>query len=57
MELVVDAGDVSLPATLDGPTRGAIVVLHGSGEPRRSYFLYEHLARVFPAAALRPSSV
>ncbi|AEB45491.1 alpha/beta hydrolase family protein [Micromonospora maris] len=56
MELVVDAGDVSLPATLDvpvdGPARGAIVVLHGSGEPRRSYFLYEHLARVFPAAGV-----
>ncbi|MEU6024708.1 alpha/beta fold hydrolase [Micromonospora sp. NPDC047134] len=56
MELIVDAGDVSLPATLDvpsdGPTHGAVVVLHGSGEPQRSYFLYEHLARAFPAAGV-----
>lgn len=56
VELFIDAGDVSLPATLDappdGPVRGAVVVLHGSDMPRRSYFLYEYLARVFPAAGV-----
>ncbi|GIJ40203.1 alpha/beta hydrolase [Micromonospora andamanensis] len=56
MELFIDAGDVSLPATLDVPSerpaRGAVVVLHGSGVPHRSYFLYEHLARTFPAAGV-----
>lgn len=52
MELSIDVGDVSLPATLDapsvGPPRGGVVVLHGSAEPQRSYFLYEHLARELP---------
>ncbi|MEV2238376.1 alpha/beta fold hydrolase [Micromonospora sp. NPDC049891] len=56
MELFIDAGDVSLPATLDvppdRPARGAVVVLHGSGRPQRSYFLYEHVARAFPAAGV-----
>lgn len=56
VELSIDAGDVSLPATLDpppdGPVRGAVVVLHGSGMPQRSYFLYEHLAREFPTAGV-----
>ena len=56
MELSIDAGDVSLPATLDappdGPARGGVVVLHGSGMPKRSYFLYEHLARELPAAGV-----
>lgn len=54
MELSIDAGDVSLPATLDAPpgepARAAVVVLHGSDMPLRSYFLYEHLARALPAA-------
>jgi len=49
VELSIDAGDVSLPATLDappgGPARGAVVVLHGSAAPQRSSLLYEHLAR------------
>jgi hypothetical protein len=35
------------PATLDAPpdgrARGAVVVLHGSGMPRRSFFLYERM--------------
>ena len=52
MELSIDAGDVSLPATLDTPpdrpARGAVVVLHGSASPRRSSLLYEHLARELP---------
>ncbi|MGC5033838.1 alpha/beta hydrolase family protein [Micromonospora sp. DT229] len=56
MELSVDAGEVSLPATVDlptdGPVRGAVVVLHGSAMPRRSYFLYEHLARMFPTVGV-----
>ncbi|TDB82054.1 S9 family peptidase [Micromonospora sp. KC721] len=56
MELFIDAGDVPLPATLDvppdRPARGAVVVLHGSGMPQRSYFLYEHVARAFPAAGV-----
>jgi hypothetical protein len=54
VELTIDVGDVCLPATLDappaGPARGGLVVLHGSGMPRRSYFLYEHLARELPRA-------
>ncbi len=56
MELTIDAGDASLPATLDappdGPVRGAVVVLHGSGLPGRSFFLYDHLARELPAAGV-----
>ncbi|MGA8116021.1 MAG: alpha/beta hydrolase [Actinocatenispora sp.] len=56
MELSIDTGNVSLPATLDaptvGPARGAVVVLHGSAMPRRSYFLYEHLARELPRAGV-----
>lgn len=56
VELSIDAGDVSLPATLDvppvGPARGAVVVLHGSAMPQRSYFLYEHLARGLPRAGV-----
>ncbi|WP_033337884.1 alpha/beta hydrolase family protein [Catenuloplanes japonicus] len=51
MELLIDG---RLPATLDTPAgpRGAVVVLHGAGEPQRSYFLYAHLARVLPAAGV-----
>ncbi|MEH1098465.1 alpha/beta hydrolase family protein [Micromonospora sp. CPCC 205561] len=52
MELSIDAGDALLSATLDVPpvgwARGAVVVLHGSAAPQRSYFLYEHLARELP---------
>ncbi len=56
VELTIDAGDTSLPATLDappdGPTRGAVVVLHGSAMPQRSYFLYEHAARELTRAGV-----
>lgn len=56
VELLVDAGDVSLPATLDTPAgrspHAAVVVLHGSAMPRRSYFLYEHLARELPRSGV-----
>jgi pimeloyl-ACP methyl ester carboxylesterase len=52
VDLSIDAGDVSLPATLDtppdGPAHGAVVVLHGFGMPQRSYFLYDHLAQTLP---------
>ncbi|MCZ7437781.1 alpha/beta hydrolase [Micromonospora sp. WMMC241] len=44
-------GAPGLPATLDlpaGPARGGLVVLHGSHADQRSYFLYEHLARLLP---------
>jgi pimeloyl-ACP methyl ester carboxylesterase len=48
VELYIDAGDVSLPATLDvpldGPARAGVVALHGSATPQRSALLYEHLA-------------
>lgn len=53
MELRV--GELDLPATLDvpaGPPRGGLVVLHGSHADRRSYFLYEHLARLLPPAGI-----
>jgi len=56
VELYVDAGDVSLPATLDvppnGPARAGVVVLHGSDSPRRSSLLYEHLAHELPQAGV-----
>ncbi|MET8909983.1 alpha/beta hydrolase [Micromonospora sp. NPDC004551] len=48
-------GELDLPATLDlpaGPPRGGLVVLHGSHADRRSYFLYEHLARLLPPAGI-----
>jgi uncharacterized protein len=53
MELRV--GEPRLPATLDlpaGPVRGGLVVLHGSHAGQRSYFLYEHLARLLPPAGI-----
>ncbi|MEU1689109.1 alpha/beta hydrolase [Micromonospora sp. NPDC005707] len=53
MELRV--GELDLPATLDvpaAPPRGGLVVLHGSHADRRSYFLYEHLARLLPPAGI-----
>ena len=46
---VVTGDGTELPATLTLPTgdpRAGIVVLHGAAEGQRSYFLYEHLARV-----------
>lgn len=56
VELSIDAGAVTLPATLDapadGPAKGAVVVLHGSHMPQRSYFLYEQLARALPPAGV-----
>ncbi|WBB67722.1 alpha/beta hydrolase [Micromonospora sp. WMMD812] len=56
MELRIDVGDLSLPATLDAPpdapARGGVVVLHGSAMPQRSYFLYEHVARELPRAGV-----
>ncbi|MEU7931951.1 alpha/beta hydrolase family protein [Micromonospora echinofusca] len=53
MELSV--GEQQLPATLTlpaGPARGALAVLHGSHADNRSYFLYEHLARLLPPAGI-----
>ncbi|MFG3706879.1 alpha/beta hydrolase family protein [Micromonospora sp. NPDC047670] len=53
MELTV--GEQHLPAILDlpvGPARGALAVLHGSHAGARSYFLYEHLARLLPPAGV-----
>jgi len=49
MEL--NLGDVTTPATLDTPDgecRGGLVVTHGAQAPQRTYFLYEHLAKVLP---------
>jgi len=51
MELTLDFGDISVPATLDvpdGQSRGGLVVLQGAEAPQRSYFLYEHLAKLLP---------
>ncbi|HEX6686374.1 MAG TPA: alpha/beta hydrolase [Candidatus Limnocylindrales bacterium] len=51
MELTLDFGDITTPATLDGPdgpALGGLVVLHGAQAGQRSYFLYEHLAQVLP---------
>jgi pimeloyl-ACP methyl ester carboxylesterase len=48
-------GEQQLPAILDlpaGPARGGLVVLHGSHAGTRSYFLYEHLARLLPPAGI-----
>ncbi|MFR9778581.1 alpha/beta hydrolase family protein [Micromonospora sp. MS34] len=48
-------GESRLPAVLDlptGPVRGGLAVLHGSHAEHRSYFLYEHLARVLPPAGI-----
>ncbi|MCX4387692.1 alpha/beta hydrolase [Micromonospora peucetia] len=53
MELGI--GEQQLPAILDlppGPARAALAVLHGSHEGTRSYFLYEHLARLLPPAGV-----
>lgn len=47
--LVIRSGDAELPATLtapQGPVRAGLVVLHGAEAGERSYFLYEHLARL-----------
>ncbi|MEV0327919.1 alpha/beta hydrolase [Micromonospora echinospora] len=52
MELTIDADGVALPASLavpDGHCRGGLVVLHGAAAGQRSFFLYDHLARVLPA--------
>ena len=48
MELVLDVGDVRLPATLTLPgaaVRGGVVVLHGASDPSRDHPLYTHLDR------------
>ncbi|MFI5833600.1 alpha/beta hydrolase family protein [Micromonospora sp. NPDC051300] len=53
MEATVGALD--LPATLDlpaGPVRGGLVVLHGSHADQRSFYLYQHLARLLPPAGV-----
>ncbi|MCW3844217.1 alpha/beta hydrolase [Micromonospora yasonensis] len=53
MELRI--GEPRLPATLDlpaGPVRGGLAVTHGSHAAQRSYFLYEHLARLLPPAGI-----
>jgi predicted alpha/beta-hydrolase family hydrolase len=50
-ELTLDFGDLTTPATLDGPDgacRGGVVVTHGAQAPQRSYFLYQHLAKIPP---------
>ncbi|RGC70386.1 Alpha/beta hydrolase family protein [Micromonospora sp. MW-13] len=55
MELELDGAGVRLAATLDlpvGPVRGGMVVLHGAGAGHRSYFCYEHLARLLPGAGI-----
>jgi uncharacterized protein len=52
MELAVDAGPVTLPATLNLPNahvNGGLVALHGAAYGERSFFLYEHLASTLPA--------
>jgi pimeloyl-ACP methyl ester carboxylesterase len=59
MELSIDSGGVRLAGTVDlpaGPVRGGIVVLHAAEAGHRSYFCYEHLARLL-AAALHPDLV
>ncbi|WP_320066401.1 alpha/beta hydrolase [Micromonospora sp. RTGN7] len=55
MELELDADGLRLPATLDlpvGPVRGGVVVLHAAQAGHRSYFCYEHLARLLPGAGI-----
>jgi uncharacterized protein len=52
VELMIDADGAQLPATLDrpaGPVRGGLIALHGAQGGQRSYFLYEHLAKVLPS--------
>jgi hypothetical protein len=51
VELTIDADGVRLPATLDrptGPLHGGLVALHGAQAGQRSFFLYEHRARMLP---------
>ncbi|WP_328822241.1 alpha/beta hydrolase family protein [Micromonospora rubida] len=55
MELEFDGGGVRLAATLDlpvGPVRAGLVILHAAEAGHRSYFCYEHLARVLPGAGI-----
>jgi uncharacterized protein len=55
MELFVESEGVVLPASLDlpiGPARAAVVALHGAEAGQRSFFLYEHLAGLLPAAGI-----
>jgi pimeloyl-ACP methyl ester carboxylesterase len=56
VELMVDAGDVRLSATLvmphAGRVRGGVIPLHGAGAGDRSFFLYEHLAQVLPGRGI-----
>jgi uncharacterized protein len=52
---MVNADGVRLPATLDmpeEPVRGGLIVLHGAEAGQRSFFLYEHLARVLPTVGV-----
>ncbi|MGC4803657.1 alpha/beta hydrolase [Micromonospora sp. DT233] len=55
MEVALESGGGRLPATVDlpvGPVRGGIVVLHAAEAGHRSYFCYEHLARLLPGAGI-----
>lgn len=48
VELTVEVGGHSLPATLSNPiggVRGGLVPLHGAAFPSRHFFLFEHLAQ------------
>ena len=49
-DLGIDLDDATVAATVveAEPMLGMVVVLHGAGEPERSFFLYEHLAEVLP---------
>lgn len=51
MELVIQARDADLPATLtlpEGHVRGGLIPLHGSHCGQRDFRLYRHLAEVLP---------
>ncbi|MCI4066933.1 alpha/beta hydrolase [Micromonospora sp. R77] len=51
LRMEVQIGDLGLPATLDvpvGPVRAGVVVLHAAEAGHRSYFCYDHLARLLP---------
>jgi uncharacterized protein len=51
MDLEVDAAGATLPATLDlpeGSANAGLAVLHGAAHGERTFFLYEHLARLLP---------
>ena len=51
-DLRIRRADVTLAASYSPAGETAIVALHGAGEGTRSYFLYEHLHEVLPAAGV-----